>query len=191
MTTIMRIKLKLLKKIMPWYALFFLFLFAIAAVFSMMVNAIVPVPILFVAFVCLRYKYNDKITYHADTTKKCIMLSILIFVVFSIPLILLNMKISLLASVPVAIAMTWLLYILGVKKQLEKELLSYKCPLFDLDNCTEEQLIKRCKERFTRDVEYKTERAIKHFILRLPHEEIDVNPEQSKKERYRMRKILQ
>lgn len=83
------------------------------------------------------------------------------------------------------------MHALGLKSNAErrvKELLAP--PPFDLDNCTEEQLVQRCKERFTRDVEYKTERAIKHFILKLPHEEIDVNPEQSKKERYRFRQIL-
>jgi len=61
---------------------------------------------------------------------------------------------------------------------------------FNLDTCTEEQLRARCKERFARDLEYKTERAIKHFILKLPHSEIDNNPRQSQTERMRMRKIL-
>jgi hypothetical protein len=61
---------------------------------------------------------------------------------------------------------------------------------FDLDDCTEQELIERCRQRFSRDIEYKTERAVKHFYLKLPHCDIDCNPRQSQKERERMRKIL-
>lgn len=61
---------------------------------------------------------------------------------------------------------------------------------FNLETCTREELVERCRLRFKRDVEYKTERAIKHFIEKLPHDEIDINPRASEKERERMRKLL-
>lgn len=77
-----------------------------------------------------------------------------------------------------------------VKKRINAENKNKIAKIFNLNNCTEYELIKRCKEKFTRDIEYKTERAIKHFILKLPHCEIDVNPSQSQKERQRMRNIL-
>lgn len=187
----MRVRLKLLKKLMPGYVFFFGSLVLISLVYGFMAKSIIGVTFLFVAFVSLRYTYRKKITYHADTTRKCIALSILMFALASIPLLVFNMKITLLSSIPIAIGMTWLLHNFGIKKELETELLSLKAPKkFDLDNCTEAELIERCKLCFKHDVEYKTERAIKHFTLKLPHEEIDVNPEQSKKERYRFRKIL-
>lgn len=183
-----RIKIKLFIKLFPGYATFFLSLFIINFLYSIFSKSVIGMFFLFIGFVSLRYTYNDSITYHNKSTKKCIGLSILLFAFSSIALISINTKISLIFSVPISIAMTWFLHEMGIKDKLYEELNKKK--EFDLDNCTEEELCQRCKERFKRDVEYKTERAIKHFILKLPHEEIDVNPEQSKKERYRMRKLL-
>lgn len=184
-----RIKWRLFRKLLPGYALFFGFLIGIDILYGFIAQGCVGTLILFAVFVSLRNKYRNGITYHAETTKRCIALSVALFGVSAIPLIGLNMRVSLIFSVPVGIAMTWFLHVVGVKKDLERKL-SVPVKKFDLDNCTEAELIERCKERFKRDVEYKTERAIKHFILKLPHEEIDVNVEQSKKERYRFRKIL-
>lgn len=186
-----RIKMKLLRKLLPWYVFFFGSLVLIAVLYGLLAGSMVGVIFLFFAFVSLRYEYKDRLTYHADSTRKCILLSILIFALASIYLIIFNTRISFLASVPIAIGITWILYSLGERDKLRVEVSSLRAPkVFDLDDCTEEELRVRCKERFTRDVEYKTERAIKHFVLKLPHEEIDINPEQSKKERYRFRKIL-
>ena len=179
-----RIWLGLLRRLLPGYALFFCALIII----GILIKNLVGIISLFGAFVVLRYRFDGSITYHNDSTKKCIALSIMIFAIASIPLLVFNGNVSLIACVPIAIGMTWILYQFGLKKKLEQD--SKISKSFDLDNCTEAELVERCRQRFKRDVEYKTERAIKHFILKLPHEEIDVNVEQSKKERYRFRKIL-
>lgn len=186
-----RIRLKLFIRLMPGYAIFFISIFTIGVLYSFIAGSAIGIPILFVAFISLRYRYKGNVTYHNMSTKKCIALSIALFAVSAFPLIVLNMKISLLSSMPIAIGMTWFLYVLGLKDKAERELEESKKDTFNLDNCTEEELRERCRQRFKRDVEYKTERAIKHFILKLPHEQIDVNVEQSKKERYRMRKLLE
>lgn len=186
-----RIRLKLFIRLAPGYAIFFISIFTIGVLYSFIAGSAIGMPILFVAFISLRYRYKDNVTYHNMSTKKCIALSIALFAVSAFPLIVLNMKISLLSSMPIAIGMTWFLYVLGLKDKAERELEESKKDTFNLDNCTEEELRERCRQRFKRDVEYKTERAIKHFILKLPHEQIDVNVEQSKKERYRMRKLLE
>lgn len=186
-----RIRLKLFIRLMPGYAIFFISIFTIGVLYSFIAGSAIGMPILFVAFISLRYRYKDNVTYHNMSTKKCIALSIALFAVSAFPLIVLNMKMSLISSMPIAIGMTWFLYVLGLKDKAERELEESKKGTFNLDNCTEEELRERCRQRFKRDVEYKTERAIKHFILKLPHEQIDVNVEQSKKERYRMRKLLE
>ena len=180
--------IKLFIRLIPGYALFFFSISALGLLYGNMVG----MAILFVAFVCSRYRYNDSITFHADDSKKCLALSILLFAISGIPLIVFDFDVSMLSAIPIGIGMTWILYQFGLKNKLAERVAELELPKpFDLDSCTEEELRVRCKERFKRDVEYKTERAIKHFILKLPHEEIDVNPEQSKKERYRFRKILQ
>lgn len=184
MTARVRVRIKLFKKLLPVYALFVIALSVIGIIFDMIAHASVGIIALFVSFLSLRYEYTGRLTYHSESTKRCIALSTALFVGSSVPLITFNIRVSLLFVVVVALFMTWLLYVIGIAVQRNK------VGTFDLDHCTQEQLVARCKERFTRDVEYKTERAIKHFILKLPHEQIDVNPEQSKKERYRFRKIL-
>ena len=191
MTVKSRIKLKLLLRLLPGYAIFFISIFMIGALYSLIAGSAIGMPILFISFISLRYRYKDNITYHNMSTKKCIALSIALFAVSAFPLIVLNTKIGLISSIPIAIGMTWFLYVLGLKDKAERELEESKKDTFNLDTCTEEELRERCRQRFKRDVEYKTERAIKHFILKLPHEQIDVNVEQSKKERYRMRKLLE
>ena len=183
----MRIQVRLFMKLLPGYAFFILTLVLIELLYTLIAGRNIGIMSLFLAFIFLRYTYKYQITYHNHSTKKCIALSIILFLISSFPLIVLHIGISLLSFVPIAIGMTWFLYILGQNEQY-KELIKPKP--FDLDNCTVEELTARCKERFKRDVEYKTERAIKHFILKLPHEQIDVNPQQSKIERYRFRKIL-
>ena len=186
-----RIRLKLFIRLIPGYAIFFISIFTIGVLYSFIAGSAIGMPILFISFISLRYRYKDNITYHNMSTKKCIALSIALFAVSAFPLIVLNTKIGLLSSIPIAIGMTWFLYVLGLKDKAERELEESKKGTFNLDTCTEEELRERCRQRFKRDVEYKTERAIKHFILKLPHEQIDVNVEQSKKERYRMRKLLE
>ena len=191
MTVKSRIRLKLFIRLMPGYAIFFISVLTIGVLYSLIAGSAIGMPILSISFISLRYRYKDNITYHNMSTKKCIALSIALFAVSAFPLIVLNMKIGLLSSIPIAIGMTWFLYVLGLKDKAERELEESKKDTFNLDTCTEEELRERCRQRFKRDVEYKTERAIKHFILKLPHEQIDVNVEQSKKERYRMRKLLE
>lgn len=192
MTAVMRIRMRLLRKLLPGYALFFGALLVIGILYGIIAKSPIGIFFLFFGFISLRYSYKDKTTYHNDSTKKCIALSIALFAISALPLVIFDTRVGLLSSIPIAIGMTWILYVFGAKKNLEIEVERLSTSKkFDLDHCTEAELIARCKERFKRDVEYKTERAIKHFILKLPHDEIDVSVEQSKKERYRFRKILE
>lgn len=94
-----------------------------------------------------------------------------------------------------AVGISWINANIGDYQREHIELLTEReqrqhSPRFDPDHCTEEELIARCREVFTRDVVYKTEKAIQHFILKLPHEQIDINPRTSQKQRERMRKSL-
>lgn len=180
----MRVRVRLFRKLAPVYALFVVMLCLIGVLYDVIAQASIGILFLFTSFLSLRYRYTNSVTYHSESTKKCIFLSISIFFGFAIPLIVFNSRVSLLTATLLALFMTWLLYVIGMY------VASLRSKPFDLDNCTEEELVERCRQCFTRDVEYKTERAIKHFILKLPHEQIDVNPEQSKKERYRFRKLL-
>ena len=62
---------------------------------------------------------------------------------------------------------------------------------FDVENCTEEELAAHVRAVYRHNIEIKIERAKKHFILVLPHAEIDVNPRASEQERRRMKKKLE
>ncbi len=205
-----RIRRRLFRKMLPGYAMFFAALGAIGFLYGNPVGMV----LLFIAFAALRYEYNGAVTYHNDSSKKCLALSVLLFAVAGIPLILLEIRFSLLACVPVGLAATWVLHIAGAKEQAEskaKELEAERAavsqaapevitvPLktnpgsrceFDIDRCTPAQLYERCCRVFKSDVERKWKRAHQHFIEKLPHKLIDANPRQSQMERMRMRKVL-
>lgn len=142
-----RIRLKLFIRLMPGYAIFFISIFTIGVLYSFIAGSAIGMPILFVAFISLRYRYKDNVTYHNMSTKKCIALSILLFVVSALPLMIINMKVSLIFSVPIAMGMTWFLHEMGLKQNYEKELLELKKPkFFDVKGCTLEELLNRCRE---------------------------------------------
>lgn len=151
-----QVKLELFLRLLPAYSLFFIALFIIGILYKNLLGVV----FLFIAFATLRYKYNDSITYHNDSNKKCIALSILLFAIASIPLIVFPIKISILMFLPIAVGITWLLYEFGIKKKLEKSVNEVKP--FNLDTCTKSELILHCKEHNYNEL--KTEIAIKFFI---------------------------
>lgn len=119
-------------------------------------------------------------TFHFDNVKTCIKTSFKMYLISITLLLLVPYNISLCFGVIIS---WWIcLELYHIQYGLTDN--------FNLDNCTKEELIERCRIKFKRDVEYKTERAIKHFIEKLPHNEIDINPRASEKERERMRKLL-
>ena len=142
-----RIRLKLLIRLMPGYAIFFFSLILIDIIYGLIIKSTIGIVFLFISFVSLRYTYKNQITYHNKSTKKCIALSILLFVVSALPLMIINMKVSLIFSVPIAMGMTWFLHEMGLKQNYEKELLELKKPkFFDVKGCTLEELLNRCRE---------------------------------------------
>lgn len=158
----------------------------IAIILSAILNEkILEAVFFFIAYLAVRYKFPT--TYHNKKFYICILLSILSFCICIT--LLIDKHTSILFTIVYAVAFDFLLYYIAKSEALKEEKLLIKP--FSVETCTEEELIERCKLRFKRDVEYKTERAIKHFILKLPHNEIDINPEQSKKERYRFKKLLE
>lgn len=106
-----RVKLKLFFRLLPGYTIFFSSLVAIGFIY----DNILGIWSLFFSFVCLRYKYLDAVTWHSESTKRCIALSIGLFALSSIPLIVFNSHKSIIACVPIAVGMTWFLYVLGLK----------------------------------------------------------------------------
>lgn len=166
MGPIMRIKVKLFMKLLPGYALFFGFLLFLSIMFGLLINRPIGLFFLFISFASLRYLYRGEITYHCDHTKPCIALSMLIFFVCSLILVTLNMGISLLACVPLAIGLTWILHEFGVKKKLSMK----KLRTFNVDTCTKEELLERCFElRLSKE---KTEFCVKLFIEKTPHNKL-------------------
>jgi len=105
-------------KTIPGYAVFFTFLALISFVFGNPMG----IAFLFFAFISLRYRYDGKMTYHCDKVPPCIALSCVIFLVGGLLLASLNINISLLAPVPVAVGITWLLHIGGKYKENNKRI---------------------------------------------------------------------
>lgn len=142
----LRIKIKLFKKLVPWYVIFFLSLITIGIIYSIIANKLSGVILLFISFVSLRYTYKDKITYHDESTKRCIALSITLFAICSFPLIILNLGVSLVACIPIAIGATWFLHVMGIKQCNDKKLLELTKPKkFNIVGCTLEELLDRCR----------------------------------------------
>lgn len=142
-----RILVKLFMKLLPGYAVFFSALILIGILYGFIANAMVGVIFLFICFVSLRYKYKDKITYHNESTKKCIALSIALFAISSLPLLVLNMRVSLIFCVSISIGMTWFLHEMGLKQKCEKELIELTKPKpFNVKCCTLDELLNRCRE---------------------------------------------
>lgn len=147
-------------------------------IFAILLGRLVSAIILIIAFLFIRPATPT--TFHFDNVKTCVKTSLKMFLVAISLLFLIPYNISLCFGVIISLWICMDLY--KIQYALTDD--------FDLDTCTKEQLVERCRVRFKRDVEYKTERAVKHFIEKLPHNEIDINPRASEKERERMRKIL-
>lgn len=186
----LRIKLKLFKKLVPWYAIFFLSLTTIGIVYSIIANKPVGVILLFISFVSLRYTYKDEITYHNESTKKCIALSITLFAICAFLLIVLNTGVSLIACVPIAIGATWFLHVMGVKQANDKRLSELTKPKkFNVVGCTLDELLDRCRELGlkTNQVDF----CIDAFVNRLTIQEladkycIEIQSVKNKKQTYK------
>lgn len=147
-------------------------------IYSIILNRFFSAIILIFAFLLIRPATPT--TFHFDNVKTCVKTSLKMFIVAISLLILVPYNISLCFGILISLWICIDLY--RIQYALTDS--------FDINSCTREELIERCRLRFKRDVEYKTERAIKHFIEKLPHSEIDINPRASEKERERMKKIL-
>ena len=190
----MNVKRKILLQLYAVKVLASLPIFAFIIIMGYVANSLLGTAFFFIAFVFLRYAYNDSLTFHAKSTIRCVCATCVLFGTAGLVMGCINTHTSLLFPLVVGLIATWFLHYIALNKKAYKELEALKATCktreFSLDTCTEEELTARCRTRFKRDVEYKTERAIKHFVLKLPHEEIDVSIFQSQKERQRMRKIL-
>lgn len=147
-------------------------------------------------FLCAFYFANEfsafPILYHAKRTRNCLIITLSLFNLTAFIFKLLPINVSVSFGIIMAIIFNYVRYRVGAiiyERDLYKDKVISKP--FDCDDCTKDELIERCQKVFTRDVEYKTERAIKHFILKLPHCDIDnTRPKTSETERNRMRKKL-
>lgn len=147
-------------------------------IYSIIIRRFYATLILIISFLFIRP--TTPTTFHFDNVKTCIKTSSKMYFVADSLLLLVPYNISLCLGILLSLWICIELY--RIQYGLTDD--------FNLDTCTKEELIERCRVRFKRDVEYKTERAIKHFIDKLPHCEIDINPRASEKERERFRKIL-
>lgn len=114
--------------------------------------------------------------FHSKSLKQCFVLSLLIFAFLTT--ISLPKEISISASCVVGISVAYLSCKVGIIQtklkdyEVVKEKYEELCSptVFDAENCTEEQLIARCKKlRFSKK---NTELAIELFIDKTPHKEI-------------------
>ena len=105
-------------KVFPGYAIIFAFLVLISFIYGNPIS----IGFLLVAFVSLRYAYDGSVTYHCERVPPCIAATCLVFATAGLLLIPLNMGISILAPVPVALGITWLLHIGGKYKEDKKKL---------------------------------------------------------------------
>ena len=149
-----------------------------AIIYAILLRRFFAALVLFTAFLLLRP--GTPTTFHFRNVNTCVKTSSKMFFISVSLLLLVPYNISLCFGILISLYICLELY--HIQYALTDS--------FNLETCTKDELIERCRLRFKRDVEYKTERAIKHFIEKLPHSEIDINPRASEKERERMKKIL-
>lgn len=108
----------------------------------------------FVAFVSLRYTFSK--TYHSNSFWKCILISVAIFTlaILFIP----NKNISLLASIMFGIIVDFTAY----KYKDYLDLMQLVDKPFSLHNCTENELVARCKALNYNEL--KTQIAVRFFV---------------------------
>ena len=137
------------------------------------------------------FHYSGKLGWFAGRDWSCILMTLLVgsVVLYIIP----PFAVSLFGPAVVAFCGLCLGYIVGERRdKIIAERMSH-IRSFNIDKLTpadEPELIRRCQERFKHEVEYNTERAIKHFILRERHALMSTNEDSSRTERKRMRKLL-
>ena len=166
------------------------------AVFAWLFNRMAGAVFFCVAYSVLWYQFekhshcSGKMGFWLNIDWSCALLSIAVGLLGSF--LTLPLGCSIISAIPVAILILWVGSEFAIKKDA---LVALKArgdtKRFSVETCTEQELIERCRRVFKRDVEYMTEKAIQHFIRRLPHEEIDHNPKQSSMQRYRMKKKLE
>jgi len=152
-------------------------------------NNFIGIAFLLFSFLLLRYSYKYRITFHLYDMAKCFLLTCLMFTICGLPLIIFNMNISLLLSIPIGIFMTYILY----KKQLSINFInSIKYKQFNLKTCTEIELREQC--RIKGFSEEKTQKVIEHIILKLSYKDMADKYKVTEKAieiaRYRIKKEL-
>ena len=132
--------------------------------------------------------YSGKFGWWLSIDWSCVFMSCLvgcIGVLFTLPI-----KYSLISAVPIALGILWVGCIIADRQDLQKKHIK-AIAKFDVYKCTEQELVKRCHEKIKHDVEYYTERCIRHFIKRERHEDMDNIPSNSRKQRQRLKQLLE
>lgn len=158
--------------------------FSAIAIMSLVTGKYIETVALFAGFVWLRYEFDK--TYHCSSFWGCICITIIIFVVAIsfVP----KVNLSLLFSVVFALLIDYLAYKYKDYQDL-KEI--YNKP-FNVDTCTEIELLTRCRELgFSQE---NTQLAIELFINKLSRKAISekyfIEIESVKKKKHRMKQKL-
>lgn len=127
---------------------------------------------------------NFELQYHSKSTSICLLITT--FVIFFGLILCIPISLSLLSSIPIAFLICVIGYL--VQYKIEKE----KPKVFNVNSCTETELINRCRElNFS---EENTKLAILFFIKKLKHREIAsmycIEEDSVTKAKYRMKKLL-
>lgn len=117
---------------------------------------------LFVAFVGIRYAFPK--TYHSKSFWLCILISVIVFVVAI--LFVPNKNISVISCIIFGLIIDFIAY----KYKDYKDMLSEIYKPFNVETCTEAELIERCKEIHLS--QENTELAIEFFIKKTKQSEI-------------------
>lgn len=114
---------------------------------------------LFISFICLRYAFSK--TYHSNSFWLCILISIVVFIVAI--LFMPNKHLSLLTCIIFGLIIDYVAYKVKDYSDLELSMQEFTKPKpFSVDNCTQEELLQRCRELHLS--EDNTNLAIEFFI---------------------------
>lgn len=116
-----------------------------------------------VAHIVIRANFDKQ--YHSSVTRICLFITSL--VVFFGILFCLPIRTSLLSAIPIAFTVALVGYLIAYKIEIEQEKVAERKKSFDLDTCTETELIERCRALRFSDIN--TELAVEFFIKKTPH----------------------
>ena len=112
--------------------------FATIAIMAVITGKFIETIGLFVSFICLRYSFEK--TWHSKSFWKCIQISCIVFVIAI--LFVPNKEISIIACILFGLMIDYIAY--KYKDYDDMRLIIYKP--FNVDTCTEAELLTRCQE---------------------------------------------